>query len=110
VQYGAAEAIQPGHHQDVPVAEDLQDEVQFRPGGFGAAGVIDGDVVPGDAGSQQGIGLVVWVLLGGGDPARTRPASVDDNLGAGLFDVVSRHELPMVITGADIDQSASVGK
>ena len=37
---GAAEAIQPGYHQDVPGAEDLQGQVQFRAGGLGAAGVI----------------------------------------------------------------------
>jgi len=30
--------------------------------------VIDMDVIAGDTGPQQGIGLVVGVLLGGGDP------------------------------------------
>jgi len=68
------------------------------------------DVVPGDAGPGQGVGLVVRVLLGGGDPCVPPPASVDNNLGAELFDVVSRHGMPTVATGTDVDRSMSVEK
>jgi len=68
VQHGATEPIQPGHHQHISVSQDPQHQVQLRAGCLGAAGVVDMDVVPGDAGPGQGVGLVVRVLLGGGDP------------------------------------------
>ncbi len=68
VQHGTAEPIQPGHHQHIPIPQDPQHQVQLRAGGFGAAGMINMDVTAGDTYPQQGIGLVVRVLLGGGDP------------------------------------------
>jgi len=68
VQHGTSEPIQPGHDQHIPIPQDPQDEVQLRAGCLRAAGVINMDVVSGDAGPGQGIGLVVRVLLGGGDP------------------------------------------
>ncbi len=40
-------------------------------------------------------------------PVRTPPTSVDNNLGAELFVVVSRHALPTVVTGTDINWPAS---
>ena len=68
VQNRTSEAIQPGHHQHVPVPQHPQDQIQLRPGRLGAAGMIDMDIVAGDPRPQQGIDLMVRVLLGGGDP------------------------------------------
>jgi hypothetical protein len=68
VQHGTSKPIQPGHHQHIPVPQDPQHQIQLRAGGLGAAGVINMDVTPGDAGPGQRIGLSVRVLLGGGDP------------------------------------------
>ncbi len=78
--------------------------------GLSAAGVVDMDVVPGDAGPGQGVGLVVRVLLRGGDPRVTRPAFVDNNLSRGLIDVVSRRELSTLTTCVDAHWLGSVGK
>jgi len=68
VQHGAAEPVQAGDLERVAGAEQLEDQVELWPAGLGAAGGIEVDVVPRDAGPQQGVDLVVGVLVGGGDP------------------------------------------
>jgi hypothetical protein len=73
----------------------------------GAAGVVDMDVVPGDAGPQQGVGLVVGVLLGGGDP-RVPDQHLSTKPRPWVIDVVSRRELPTVTTCIDAHRSRSV--
>ncbi len=110
VQHGSSEPIQPGHHQHIPVSQDPQHQVQLRPRGLSAAGVVDMDVVPGDPGPGQGVGLVVRVLLSSGDPRVTRPAFVDNNPSRGLIDVVSRRELSTLTTCVDAHWLGSVGK
>ena len=67
MQDRAAEAVQPGDLQRVAVAQQAQHVVELWTAGLGAAGVVDVDVVAGDAGALQRVDLVIWILVSGRD-------------------------------------------
>jgi hypothetical protein len=64
VQDRSAEAVQSRDFQRVAVAQEPQDVVELRAAGLGAAGVVDVDVVIGDAGAAQRVDLVAGILVG----------------------------------------------
>ena len=61
------QAIQAGDLEGVAVAQEAQDVVELGAAGFGAAGVVDVDVLARDAGAGERVELVVGVLVCGGD-------------------------------------------
>jgi len=67
VQDRAREPVEPGDLHGA-AAQELHDQVELGAGGFGAAGGVDVDVVPVDAGPQKSVDLVIGVLVGGRAP------------------------------------------
>ncbi len=67
MQDGAAEAVQAGDDQGVAGAQVSQRLVELWSAGFGPAGVVEVDICRFRASAVQGVGLVVGVLIGGGD-------------------------------------------
>jgi len=67
VQDGAPEPIQARDLQRVAVAQQLEQLVELRTACLGATGAVDIDRVLSDAGAQEGVYLVVGVLVCGRD-------------------------------------------
>jgi hypothetical protein len=78
VQDRSAEAVQPRDLQGVAVAEYTEDVVELRSAGLRAAGVVDVDVLVGDAGAVERVHLVVGVLVGGRDAGVTEQHGVEN--------------------------------
>lgn len=64
VQDRAAQPIQTSDRELVALAQQLEYQVQPGPGRLRAGGVIDVNVLYGDPGPDQRVGLVVGVLVG----------------------------------------------
>jgi hypothetical protein len=65
VQRGAGEPVEPRDLQHVALAPQLEHEVELRPGCLRTTRGVDVDVVAADAGRQQGVDLMIGVLVGG---------------------------------------------
>jgi hypothetical protein len=93
VQDRAAEAIETGDLQRVAVAQDPRDLVELGTAGFGAAGVVEVDVVRVDAGAFERVDLVVGILVSGRDSRVAEQQAVENTGWAEIFVVVSRRGL-----------------
>jgi hypothetical protein len=99
VQDRAAEAIETGDLQRVAVAQDPRDLVELGTAGFGAAGVVEVDVVRVDAGAFERVDLVVGILVSGRDSRVAEQQAVENPGWAEIFVVVSRRGLSTLLAG-----------
>jgi hypothetical protein len=68
VQHRPRQPVQPGDLQRVALAQQLQDEIEFRPGRLRPGRLVQMDVLAEHSGAQQRVDLMIGILVGGRHP------------------------------------------
>src|SRR5690606_24235137 len=100
----APDSVQAGAYENVSSAQHLVHHVPLWPGGLRAGGVVDVDVLLGDAGADQRVALGVGVLVAGGHAhladLHQRDNSRSHRLPTLFVDAICRHGSPAKTLGS----------